>query len=497
MGVPLGRKEIRNIGIRGVIRPAEVDDHLIPEGAVTEVQNFNFDRKGTASTRPGLTRVATTVTTTDVYTSFGLHNSQSSTMMVVFSGAGSSRIYVFDGTWTAPAGVDLTGGTASVPIRFVDFGSYTIVLNFIANTLSSMYVFPARVESGSYWTATHRTAINPQNMWGYNPTFGEVFKSRVYVSGDSNYPSRLFFSSVISIAGVITWSPTTDYVDINPGDGETNTGLKRFSTELLFFKPNYIYRFRTAGVDPDPWIKIGTRSQESIVEGKNGIYFHHDSGIYRYQGNYPTEISRPVIDFIKAIPFSQYSKIAGWKDDDHIYWSIGNVTIAETYGNITWNNVVLRYTESADLWTIYSYPSRIQRGMTFVTGTTKSIVVSTDNGVVAEFNQGTTDLLEPIKYRLVTKWYEFEGIENRKSIERLCTVCEKARDAHIMVQVDNKQDWQELGQLTKYLNYFGPFAIKHHRVRFKITGVSQGEYMIFQGLIITHGQNEGFIDKDK
>lgn len=486
----LQRKEIRNLGIYGLIRPAEVDDRLIPDGAVTDVQNFHFDRKGSVSLRPGLTRVATTVTTTDVYPCFGMHNSQSSTMMVVFSGGGSSKIFVFDGTWTT--GPNLAGGTASIPIRFVDFGSYSIVINFLANTLSSMYVFPTRVESGSYWSTTN-SYINPQNMWGYNPKFGEAYKSRVYLAGDPAYPSRLFFSSVISSAGKITWTPTTDFVDINPGDGEDTTALKRYSLELLFFKPNYIYRFRTSGVDPDPLIKIGTRSHESVIEGKRGMYFHHDSGFYRYSGNYPDEISRPINDFVQAIPFSQYASIASWKDSDHIYWWVGNLTLSETYGNVDWKNVVVRYTESSDVWTVYSYPGALRRGMTYLTSTISTVVIGTDNGVVAEFNKGSVDLLEPIKYRMVTKWYELEGIENRKTIQKIITICEKARDAHLMYQIDDDQSWNEIGQMTKYLNYWEPLFIEHHRIRFKVNGVSNGEPTIFNGLVITKGSNDGYI----
>ncbi len=486
------RREIRNLGIYGVIRPSEVDDRLIPDGAVTEVQNFHFDRKGSPTLRPGLTRIGSTVTTTDVYPSVGLHNAQSGTLIAVFTGGGSSRIYSFtSGAW----GTSLSGGTGSVNIRFVDFGSYTIVPNFSYNTLSSMLFWGAGADGSSYWKSSGNP-INPQNMWGYNPQFLEVYKSRVYASGDTSITgngSRLFFSSVISVAGVITWNPTVDYVDINPGDGESNTGLKRFSLELLFFKPNYIYRFRTSGVDPDPLIKIGTRSQESIIEGKKGLYFQHDSGFYRYSGGYPEEISRPISDFVNAIPFGQLPKVASWKDIDHIYWSVGNLTIAETYGNIPWKNVVLRYTESSDLWTIYSYPSEIRRGTTFFTGTSSSVVVATDNGVVAQFNQGNTDLMEPVKYRFVTKWYEFEGVENRKTITRIVALCEKSLDAHLMAQVDDDQSWQEVGKMTRWITYFDSLELRHHRIRFKVTGVSSGESMIFQGIIVKDGINEGYV----
>ena len=484
MPQPLRPQSVRNLGVYGIIREAAVDKSLIPDGAVTESINFHFDRVGATTVRPGIAGLGSTIQ--HLYSCAGLHNAQSGTLIAVVDGLGSSAIYALDGTtW----GLSLGGGTASIRARFVDFGSFTIAVNFIQNTLGSMRFWGAGADGASYWKFSGNP-INPQNMWGRNPQYGEVYKSRVYVSGDPAFSSRLFFSSVISTNGNITWTPTTDFVDINPGDGEDNTGLKRYSLELLFFKPNYIYRFRTIGVDPDPLIKVGTRSQESIIEGKRGVYFHHDSGIYRYSGGYPEEISRPIIDVIEAIPFSKYSKISSWNDSDHIHWSLGNLTIE---GEI-WRNVVVRYTESSEIWTVYSMSNEPLYGSAFNSGSDLTRVVGTDHGVVATFNSGTADLDEPIKFRLITKFYEWEGIAIRKIIQRMVFLCEKAQGMQFMYQTDDNPEWHSLGQFRKFLNYFKKNTKPFHRIRFKATGVVKDEAPIFQGFEILEGINEGFIE---
>lgn len=489
MATPLEPKEIKNLGIYGLVRQAEVDDVLIPEGAVTEALNVHFDRKGAVTLRSGLTALGSTVLT--ARPAVGLHNALSGTAVAVFSNGGSSTIYSYDGSsWS----MSLDGGTASVRVRFVDFGSYTIAINFMYNTYTSMRFWNAG--SSRHW---HHTGgpINPQNMWGYSPQFGEVYKSRVYLFGDTSpdgNPSRLYFSSVISSSGKITWSPTMDFVDINPGDGEGGTGLKRFSLELLCFKPNYIYRFRTAGVDPDPLIKIGTRSHESIVEGKRGLYFHHETGFYRYSGGYPVEISRPISDIVDAIPYSQYASIVAWNDSDHIHWSIGNVTISETTGSTTYKNAVLRYTESSDIWTVFSYAQDIRRGTTFNSGSSISRIIATDHGVVATFNSGTTDFGEPIRYRMRTKWYDWGAISFQKTIQEMTAICDKAQGAELMYQVDSENaQWESIGQIRKFINFYGPLKIKFNRIRFQVIGVSRGEAPIFRGLEVTQGINEGLI----
>lgn len=486
MAQPLQPQRIDKIGIYGVIREAEVDSSLIPEGAVLEARNFHFDRKGAATGRPGLAALGATVLNSRPCV--GLHNAQAGTAIAVFSNGSSAAIYTFSsGAWA----ISLDGGTASVAIRFVDFGSYTIALNFMYNTYTSMRFWNAG--STRHWHFTGNP-INPQMMWGYAPQLGEIYKSRVYLAGDTSregHKSRLFFSSVITSAGNITWTPTTDFVDINPGDGEGITALKRYSLELLVFKPNYTYRFRTSGVDPDPLIKIGTRSQESVVEGKRGVYFNHDSGFYRYSGGYPLEISRPISDIVDAIPFSQLDDIVAWNDNDHVYWSIGNVTVNETKESITYKNCVLRYTESSELWTIYSYSTDIRRGITYNSGTALSRIVATEKGLVGTHNSGTTDFGDPISCRLRTKKYDWEGVRNQKVIQEMVAICEKAQGLTLSCRVDDNLNWIPIGQLKGIVTNFDKQNISHHRIQFQIDGISRNEAPIFQAIEIVRGINQG------
>lgn len=488
--IPLEPREIKNLGVNGLIREKAVDDNLLPEGAVTEAVNWHFDQIGAATVRPGLTTLGATVLT--ARPAVGMHNAQAGTALVVFSNGGSATIYSFNGSaWS----MSLDGGTASVRVRFVDFGSYTIAINFMYNTYTSMRFWNAG--SSRHWHHTGNP-INPHNMWGYAPQLGEVFKSRIYLAGDTSKEgnkSRLFFSSVISSSGLITWSPTVDFVDINPGDGEGITGLKRFSLELLVFKPGYIYRFRTNGVDPDPLIKIGTRSNESIVEGKKGLYFHHDTGFYQYQGGYPREISRPIFDIVEAIPYSQFDDIIGWNDADHVYWSIGNITLDETEGEVTLRNVVLRYTESSELWTIYSYSNDIRAGVTYNSGTDVTRIIGTDHGVVATHNSGTSDFGEPIEFRMRTKWYNWGSLVAQKMIDEISAVCEKAQGAQLMYQIDDSTAWKTIGDLKRFVTHFTKKQIRFHRIRFQIIGSSRNEAAVFRGLEIIRGLNEGVIKR--
>ncbi len=477
--------QLRNFGVYGLIRQSEVSDSLIPNEALTEAINVNFDSKGAITERPGLTGLGSTIQAG--YPIWGIHNSQNGSMFAAISQGGSMRVYAFPtaSAWTS----SLTGGSANIKVRFLEAGGRTIALNF--GNASNMYSSVQFLNTSDSWVTTGNP-INPQALTDQvagspNPIYGEVFKSRIYVVGANS--SRLWFSNVISSTGNFAWTPSNDWVDINPNDGENITGLKRYSLELLIFKPNYIYRFRVSSVDPDPLIKIGTRSNESIIEGKKGLYFNHDSGFYRYTGGYPEEISRPISDIVEVIPYSQKLIMSSWKDSDHIYWSAGNLTIE---GEV-WTNCVLRFTESSELWTVYSYSNNIKVASDYNSGSALTRVAGLDNGVVATVNSGTTDLGEPIRYRVATKWYEIEGIENRKTIERIMSICDKAQGSVLMYKKDNSIKWENIGQLTKYINDFDKLGIQFHRIMFKLTGVNRNEATVFLGLNILEGINEGII----
>jgi len=481
-------QSIRNLGVYGIIRQAEVDDHLIPDGAVTEAINVHFDRKGAVTLRLGVAGLGATVAAG--YPIWSLYNTQTGSMLVSISQGGSARIYTYGGAaWTS----NLTGGTANIKCRYTNYAGKVILTNFgyAGNQYDSIRFWNEITDND--W-ATTGNPINPQQLWPYRFPYIEVYKNRVYVAGDLSYPGRLFYSSVINSAGNINWdtSSTGYWVDINPSDGENITALKRFSLDLLVFKPNYIYRFRTSGIDPDPLIKIGTRSQDSVIEGKSGIYFHHESGFYRYSGDFLLEeISRPISDIVEAITYTFSTSVAAWKDSDHIYWSIGNITI----NGIAWTNVVLRYTESSQLWTVYQYANLITNGSTYNSSAAISKAVGTYNGLVGTVNSGYTDFGQPIAYRMITKWYEWDNIVNQKVLQNIFAYCEKAQDSKIFYQVDDEYKWEEFGAITKFLNEFKNLNKVFSRIRFKLAGVSTKEPMVFLGLETPEGLNEGIINK--
>jgi hypothetical protein len=493
---------LENMGVYGVIRQAEVDDNLIPKEAVVEAVNVNFDRKGAVQKRNGLTKFgnaavfkAGTGTTSRAYC-YGLCNVVFSTSssyfpLAVFTQSGSQSIYVYQsGSW----GITLSGDSSYKPTRFLNFNNNLIRVN----GANDMLVWTG----GGTWIASGGQ-INPDNMASYDTNLLEAYKSKVYTAGDANHPNRLYFSSVISSTGAIDWTPTEDYIDINPSDGDIITALKRYGTELLVFKTRYIYRFKSSGIDPDPLISVGVENPEDIIEGKSGLYFldKANQAVFKYNGGTPEEISRPISDLLTGL-YLKNGVGTCWKDNDHIYWSLGSQTI----NGKTITGFTIRYTESSNIWTTYSYPFGASRTTDYWnedSWNSKTVLIGTSAiNTVYIYSTSTTANIDPekpiapngeipISYHFITKWYDFGSIEDRKVIKRMVGVCEKAQGSKIYYQKDDDVGWTEMGQLRKYMTDFDQLNIRFHRIRFKINGVSDKDTFIFKGFQITDYDNEG------
>ena len=261
------------------------------------------------------------------------------------------------------------------------------------------------------------------------------------------------------------------------------TGLFRHPRALLVFKNNHIYRvFSINSTDPDPSIHRGTYSQESIVQGKNGISYHHPTGFYDFVfDGEQREISRPIIDIVQAILRSYYENVSGWVDDDHKMWSIGDITL----GGISFSNIVVRYTISTQVWTVYSYSTEPRCGILYDNGTTLTTVIGDDVGNVKTFDSGTSDDGTSIHYDLQTHWLSFTSIKSTsKNLTDIASLHENAHGGNLSYQLDSDlaNEWRPIGSLTKDLYQRDNMnAIYFYLIRFRFHGSTIGSPFNFRG----------------
>lgn len=478
---PLIRKSLES----GLITDLAVGENRRPETSCSESINFDFQTIGPAKTRLGITQIGNTLTGNIL----GIHQ-LIDTVNVPATGTsliavnGTIAYYLSSGTWTSKR----TGLTSGAKARFTDLLNFTFMVN--------------GVDATSIWDGNPADSFVTTGSASGAPIgkYIDTFVGRVWIAGNPTYPDRLFWStkSLPAVTQTVTWStdPTTgtQWGDISPNDGENITALKKYKNALLVFKQNRIYRvYNISTVDQDPYYSVGTSSQESVVETKAGIFFHHSSGFYQYNTyGIVQEISIPILDIVRAIPASAYSSVAGWidPDGDHVNWSIGTVT----YGGTTYANMVVRYRISTQVWTHRIYPIQFLCSGRYNDGTTLYNVVGSTNGKTYQFNLGTTDDSVPIQYSLIHKWENIDGlISTRKIVDRIGFNHYGGAGANVNFQIEGQaiNDWtNQIGQFGTYNTGFNSVGIKGRKIRIRVSGQNVGSPIEYHGYELIGSMDE-------
>jgi len=328
------------------------------------------------------------------------------------------------------------------------------------------------------------------------------FEGRVWVAnktlGTINYTDIVQFIPPATYN--LTYNKDVNFIStISPQTGQTITGLFEVPRALLVFTEDTITRvYGATSLDAYPAYNVGTYSQESIVETKTGIFFHHSSGFYQFDyGSQPVEISRRVIDFVTAIPRSYYDDITGVYDGfDCVEWSVGQVVVE----GVVFSNCVLRYTISTQVWTVYDYVGNTITAMiSYDDGVEISHLMGTSAGRTGQMDVGTTDFGAPFYYEFIDRWRAFtEMYYLTKSLSEVSVYSENAAGANLMYQVQKSgpNAWEPVGTVTEANNSI--LTNKSEKdfdvLRFRLAGNTRGAQVVVHGIEITQmtikGQDE-------
>jgi len=106
---------------------------------------------------------------------------------------------------------------------------------------------------------TYRIITSPAAEWSTTyPTFGLVYRSRLWCFGNSNLPDFIYLSEEADYENFsIPGSPTTTsarFIDVFPGEGDGISGAFVFKNKLFICKnPNGLYVLNDDHFDPDNW----------------------------------------------------------------------------------------------------------------------------------------------------------------------------------------------------------------------------------------------------
>lgn len=319
------------------------------------------------------------------------------------------------------------------------------------------------------------------------------FEGRVWVA--DSFTGVIHYTDIVQFTPpdiyTLTYNSAVNFITtISPQNGEVITALCEVPRALLVFTENTITRiYGATSLDAYPAYNVGTYSQESIVETKTGIFFHHSSGFYQFDyGSQPVEISRRIIDFVKAIPRSSYDNVVGVYDGfDCIEWSVGQVTVE----GVVFANCVLRYTISTQVWTVYDYPNNTITAMIqYDDGTTQNHLMGTSEGLTGAMDTGFTDFGAPFYYEYIDRWRGFTDMYYQtKQVSGFNIYSENAAGANLSYQIQKSgpNAWKPIGTVTEKNNSLlpnsgtEPFDV----MRLRLAGTTQGEQVVVHGIEIT------------
>lgn len=423
------------------------------------VQNYHMDNLGSLTKRNGITpiyRVGSTpigqiVDNQPILGMFFFNDIQgtdNSNILVATNNATAADSVIYKVSSNAWAISKTDAGYGNFKVQFVSFIDYV----FRANQ---------RIEGNSAPVESSNDLITwgtTNCPFGIQPKFIAMWEDRLYALNDDLGPnrSRIYWSSLPSGTPLaITWTPATDYADINPDDGDQITWGEPFGRVMLVFKNKAVYRWTFQQVEADKIIDVGTPLNSRTVKQVHGIvFFANEYGVWIMEGAYsfPKLISKKVEDFIDAI--TDFNKLVAEVDEDHYYLFISDVTVKGT----TYNNCMLVYTLSLKSWHIETYPfeikfmARFQRKTLGTTEIYDSIYLGDDDGFVYRKDVGTSDYLgvdaKSISGKIITKEYPLVDFPKDSILDNLYVFSQKAAGVKVNYR-RNRGEWQAWKDLTQ------------------------------------------------
>ncbi|KKK70800.1 hypothetical protein LCGC14_2920340, partial [marine sediment metagenome] len=212
--------------------------------------------------------------------------------------------------------------------------------------------------------------------------------------GGTDYPSRVYYSSLPSSSAAITWDTTNDWFFVETNDGDSITALAKNKTYLIVFKENSMFRydgtFSATNLKPFSW-KLGTVSQESVVLDENLILFYSRKGIAMFVGGEPKVVSRAIQPIIDGVNQANLGNICAGLDGDHYLCYVGTLTSALPGDSSALSRVILDYDINQNIWTYHTIPDEPQTFATYTSSGEKLLSFGDANGEVFTWKSGVTD----------------------------------------------------------------------------------------------------------
>ena len=174
--------------------------------------------------------------------------------------------------------------------------------------------------------------------------YGILHKDRIFIAGNSTYPSRVYFSKIASSTSYPDIYPTNNWIDIAADDGDEITALAIDPTgALCVFKNNTIRKVYTDG-DPtnwevsEPFSFSGCVAPYSIAQSPYGIFYlarsdEYGKEIRLFDGQNSSPFSEKVAAEVDKITRTRIGEAVGHYHDNRYLLSYSDDSVGHTYND--------------------------------------------------------------------------------------------------------------------------------------------------------------------
>jgi len=429
---------------------------LQPENSATVLNGCNPSYKlGALVKDVGYSQVGDTLETgksiTGLY-DFHQNPTTQKILATVNNTAGTNLVLAYNnaGTWTDIALSNAWNGFEDCKVGMETFIGYCFFVGYDATDNAFLPV-------GSLTGTTFSTSTNVTSM----PTAKYIkrYRDRLYLAhcyySGALYEYRVYFSSVPS-AGAITWTPASDFLDVDYG--EQIMGIGSNWDRLVVFTENRAWMY-----DQSQWKHVwdvGCSSNRTIHTQGAYMFWADYDGVWRSTGGQPENIAGPVMDFIKnGNPRNFFAVIV----DEEYRLYVGTVTV----DGVTYTNCELTFSMATGLWRWREYVDNFTIYARYNDSGKMRQYMGADDGEVMNKGKYTDNTLvssddgNPIgsNFELAPIW--LGRLEIKKRLKRLTAFSDRAQGLNLQARVLDRNlrsltKYKPLKQLTKYINDFEP-----------------------------------------
>lgn len=424
----------------------ELSPFLMADNQLSVCNGVNLGwKKGSIIKELGYSKVGSTLEANKPIT--GLHNFRQSAsvqkiLATVNNSAGTNLTLQYNnaGTWTAIDVGSSYDAFEDAIVYMENFIGYCFIVGY--DLTDNVYLPVASLTETTFSTTTNVTSMPTSK-------FVKRYRDRLYCAKDY----RVCFSSVPS-AGAITWTPGTDFFDVDYS--ENITGLGTNWDKLVIFTEFSAYTYDQ--VNKTHLCDIGCVNGKTIASLGSYLIWANKDNVWASTGGRPTPIANDIKELLlNSTPSTWRAEVVGRE----YYLYLG----ATDANGLSYTNCLAIFDSELGYWRWRELKDSVTALARFTSGGEDFLYIGVADGMVHVKSKYTdtspvyTDDGNAILSHFRTKAFDFGDPAVLKTINKIVSYCKDGNNLTLRFRIWDRNNevvmpWTDIGQLDSVIKYY-------------------------------------------